>query len=287
MISSLPICELPLCSFSAIGRAHLSSSHRSHLDWVVDWKDQIISGSVQHSMKALKPTSVAVFDSSYLDIQRVSTASGTELEFDLSPRHKVMGSKLSVKLPHELKEGETIELIIKYATTSECTALGWLKAEQTASGLYPFLFSQCQVSVGLPSTYSWRSRRLSLARRSSTHLSALADPPSPPLYRAGNPLPLPSPRARYPRRQSNLHLDRHLPAPHSHVRARHLPLARRNDLQRLSRHQRPESLHLGTEGSYPLLPHRDRRWGVGVCLAGREDRGVGPTFGAQGGDVGV
>lgn len=96
-------------------------------------------------MVAKKPTSVVVFDSSYLVIKSATTASGTPLTFDLPPRHKVMGSALTVTLPHEMQEGEKVEIIIEYETTTECTALGWLKAEQTASGLYPFMFSQCQV----------------------------------------------------------------------------------------------------------------------------------------------
>ena len=119
-----------------------------HLEWSVDWKEPLISGSVQHTMVAKKPTSVAVFDSSYLDIKSVSTASGTALTFDLPPRHKVLGSALKVDLPHELKEGEKVEIIIEYSTTAECTALGWLTAEQTASKLYPFFYSQCQAIHG-------------------------------------------------------------------------------------------------------------------------------------------
>ncbi|ORY89696.1 peptidase family M1-domain-containing protein [Leucosporidium creatinivorum] len=115
-----------------------------HLDWIIDWKEKTIGGSVQHTMRALESTSVAIFDSSYLTINGVTTASGTPLDFDLPPRHKVMGSALKVTLPHELKKGETIDLVISYETTKDCTALGWMQPSQTASGLYPFLYSQCQ-----------------------------------------------------------------------------------------------------------------------------------------------
>lgn len=133
-----------------------------HLDWSVDWKEKTIGGSVQHTMRALEATSVAIFDSSYLTIKDVTTASGTPLNFDLPPRHKVMGSALKVTLPRELKKGETIDVVISYETTKECTALGWLKPEQTASGLYPFLFSQCQVSsVFRPLGAEFRSGRSS------------------------------------------------------------------------------------------------------------------------------
>lgn len=55
-----------------------------------------------------------------------------------------MGSAFKVYLDRELKAGETVDIIVEYSTTKDCTALGWLKPEQTASGLYPFLYSQCQ-----------------------------------------------------------------------------------------------------------------------------------------------
>lgn len=35
---------------------------------------------------------------------------------------------------------------IKYETSPDATALQWLTAEQTAGGVHPYLFSQCQVS---------------------------------------------------------------------------------------------------------------------------------------------
>lgn len=86
----------------------------------------------------------AVFDSSYLDITAAALASGTTLEWDLSPRLGAIGSALTIKLPHALSKGDKIELVITYATTKQCTALGWLQDTQTDSGLYPFLFSQNQ-----------------------------------------------------------------------------------------------------------------------------------------------
>lgn len=43
-----------------------------------------------------------------------------------------------------LAKGDELVVKIAYATTKECTAIGYLEAQQTASGKYPFLFSQCQ-----------------------------------------------------------------------------------------------------------------------------------------------
>ncbi|KAK4054137.1 Leucyl aminopeptidase yscIV [Microbotryomycetes sp. JL201] len=115
-----------------------------HLDWTIDWKSKIIAGSVKHSLVVLSDTDSVVFDSSYLDIQHARLAGGVNLDFDLPPRHKVMGSALKVKLDRVYRRDETVEVVLEYATTKDCTALGWLSAEQTASKKYPFLYSQCQ-----------------------------------------------------------------------------------------------------------------------------------------------
>ncbi|GAA5904016.1 hypothetical protein JCM5296_002508 [Sporobolomyces johnsonii] len=130
-------------NFHDIRTTHLS------LDWIVDWQQQIIRGSVTHSLTALKDgVDKVIFDSSYLSIKRcfVVAEGGQEeeLTFDLPKRHKSLGSALTVQLPKALKEGDKCELKIEYGTTDGCTALGWLTAEQTDSGKYPFLYSQCQ-----------------------------------------------------------------------------------------------------------------------------------------------
>ena len=39
---------------------------------------------------------------------------------------------------------QTIKIEVKYSTTKECTALGWLNPVQTKSGKYPYLYSQSQ-----------------------------------------------------------------------------------------------------------------------------------------------
>ncbi|CEQ42029.1 SPOSA6832_03799 [Sporobolomyces salmonicolor] len=141
-------------NFHDIRTTHLS------LDWTVDCQSrgflpsatqrqqQIIRGSVTHSLTALKDgVDRVIFDSSYLSIKRcfvVAEGGQEELTFDLSKRHKSLGSALTVQLPKALKEGNKCELKIEYGTTDSCTALGWLTAEQTDSGKYPFLYSQCQ-----------------------------------------------------------------------------------------------------------------------------------------------
>ncbi|CAO1615221.1 unnamed protein product [Sympodiomycopsis kandeliae] len=149
-ISFTPPTELPalptrkpsdihtLASIDAFRPLHL------HLDWTVDWQKKIIHGSVEHTIKALKDGQTQItFDSSYLDIQSVSSQ-GTQLDFKVEPRKGSLGAPLVVSLPQSVKADEEIKLKIAYSTTSQCTALGWLAKEQTAAKTAPFLYSQCQ-----------------------------------------------------------------------------------------------------------------------------------------------
>lgn len=55
-----------------------------------------------------------------------------------------MGTALYITLDKALKKGETTDVVIQYSTTSSCSALGWLTAQQTGSGKFPFLYSQNQ-----------------------------------------------------------------------------------------------------------------------------------------------
>lgn len=122
----------------------ISSTH-INLDWTVDWKSQTISGSIHHIMTVhTNNITQAIFDSSYLSISRITNKDDKDLEFLIASRDSVMGNKLTVELSKILSKGDKVDVIIHYETTSGCTALGWLEAQQTDSGKYPFLYSQCQ-----------------------------------------------------------------------------------------------------------------------------------------------
>lgn len=127
-----------LSSISTFRPLHL------HLDWSIDWDKKIISGSVEHTIKALKDGETEIrFDSSYIDIQSVE-AEGKKLAFTLEPRRGSLGSPLVVTLAEPSKAGRNTTFKINYSTTPDCTALGWLSAEQTSAKTAPFLYSQCQ-----------------------------------------------------------------------------------------------------------------------------------------------
>lgn len=117
-----------------------------HLDWSIDWANKRILGSVTHQIEALSEVSKAVFDTSYLAIESVSV-DGQDAKFELSPRRGPLGEPLTVDIGAR-KSGDRLEVKIHYATTSQCTALGWLSKEQTHTKKTPFLYSQCQAIHG-------------------------------------------------------------------------------------------------------------------------------------------
>jgi hypothetical protein len=53
----------------------------------------------------------------------------TFIQYNVKPKHPVMGSALHIPLPKSLKTGSSISTKITYKTTDECTALQWLDKE--------------------------------------------------------------------------------------------------------------------------------------------------------------
>jgi leukotriene-A4 hydrolase len=78
-------------------------------------------------------------DTRGLEVAAVTTATGEALPFSLGPSDAILGSKLRVSL----REGDG-RCVVHYRTGPNATALQWLDETQTASGLTPFLYSQCQ-----------------------------------------------------------------------------------------------------------------------------------------------
>lgn len=123
--------------------AEITTRH-VHFDWIIDWKERVISGSATHDLEADQDNvAQIVLDTSYLDIKEVLVA-GSSVKYDLKERHPVMGSALVIPLSSTLNKGAKIAVRIAYSTTRECTAIGWLEKEQTAGGKFDYLFSQCQ-----------------------------------------------------------------------------------------------------------------------------------------------
>ncbi len=78
-------------------------------------------------------------DTRGLQLERVETGDGQPLPFALHAADEVLGQRLEVAVPHRLSR-----LRLHYRVGPAASALQWLSPEQTAGGVHPFLFSQCQ-----------------------------------------------------------------------------------------------------------------------------------------------
>jgi leukotriene-A4 hydrolase len=98
------------------------------IDWVVDWEKRLIFGKVTHTIQVTEEgVDQFILDTSHLDIKNV-TSDSQELKWSLGKRKGTLGSPLTIQLGSR-KKGEEVKVEIKYSTTDECTALGWLTTE--------------------------------------------------------------------------------------------------------------------------------------------------------------
>ncbi len=78
-------------------------------------------------------------DTRGLRIDSVTDLIETPIRYELQKPEAVLGARLRVELPPG-----TRGIRVRYSTSPEATALQWLSPAQTAGGVHPFLFSQCQ-----------------------------------------------------------------------------------------------------------------------------------------------
>ncbi|KAI9999616.1 hypothetical protein NQD34_018343 [Periophthalmus magnuspinnatus] len=132
------------CSFSSI-----NSCLTKHLNLClnVDFTKRVLKGRATLTLEALEDRfSVLTLDTRDLKIISVS-ANGQEASFTLGSKHSFKGTPLEIRLPFDISRGQHVIVEVKYETSPSATALQWLTPEQTAGKKYPYLFSQCQVSV--------------------------------------------------------------------------------------------------------------------------------------------
>lgn len=120
-------------NFNDFQTKHLS------LDWNVDFNGSVIQGRAKLSIKTLNSSAPQIkLDGLGLDVKSVSY-DGNPLSFVVTKDK--FGDVLSIPAPRS----ESFDLVIDYETTDKCSAVQWLKPEQTSGGKYPYLFTQCQV----------------------------------------------------------------------------------------------------------------------------------------------
>lgn len=111
----------------------------------IDFTQKIINGNPKIYFKALSYGEVIVLDTKALNIYSViDSDTGEKLNFTLDEQYKLSSLGVPLKIYKEFNKDDLITIVIKFSTTSECTAIDWLDPEQTSGKIYPFMYSQCQ-----------------------------------------------------------------------------------------------------------------------------------------------
>jgi leukotriene A-4 hydrolase/aminopeptidase len=113
------------------------------LDWTISFDEKSIKGSATLNIVRANRTASLILDTRDLKIDRAETsvdgASFKRTTFELAATDKILGSKLTVKLPAGAKR-----VRIFYATSPNASGLQWLSPAQTAGKKQPYMFSQAQ-----------------------------------------------------------------------------------------------------------------------------------------------
>jgi leukotriene-A4 hydrolase len=113
------------------------------LAWNVDFVNSKIWGTATLSMVRIGKEKLVKLDCSHLNVKCVTDVkSGQRLQFTVDPQATKFGGLLAVDLMSS--EDSAFDLQIEYETTEKCSALQWLRPEQTVGKVHPYLFSQCQ-----------------------------------------------------------------------------------------------------------------------------------------------
>ena len=111
------------------------------LDWEarVDFASRTLEATVTLHLAEVTPGGALDLDSRGLAIAGVVDDRGRAVPFVLHDEEPVLGQRLALQL-----EAGVRAVRVSYRTSPDASALQWLEPAQTAGGVHPFLFSQCQ-----------------------------------------------------------------------------------------------------------------------------------------------
>jgi len=115
-----------------------------HWDFTIDFNVQVLQGEADLEFEVKKYSNELKLDVRDLTVEQVKLKeTGDELRYETTnPGNVSFGQMLTVHIP--VVQSQNFTLKIKYKTSSEASALCWMKPEQTKGKRQPYLYSQCQ-----------------------------------------------------------------------------------------------------------------------------------------------
>ncbi|MCQ2820062.1 MAG: M1 family aminopeptidase/hydrolase [archaeon] len=123
----------------------------THLDAQlgIDFDNNIITGELLYTFKAINSGDIIILDSYTLDIKEIkdqSTYNSLNFTIEEVPGKEFLGTAL--KISRTFTQDEEFFLYIKYETTEESGSAQFLTPEQTEGKKYPYLFTQSEMILG-------------------------------------------------------------------------------------------------------------------------------------------
>lgn len=166
---------------SSYARPDFAFVTHTYLELTVDFNQKVLEGKAILDVERKPSATELILDNRKLVISSTTNAiDGSNLEHSIG-NHVEFGSKFVIQLPQAVGDGNKCKIEIGYKTSPDSTALQWLTAEQTAGGVHPYMFSQCQAiharsmfpCQDTPSVKSTYTARISVPKELTVVMSAL------------------------------------------------------------------------------------------------------------------
>ena len=144
LIISLLLTEFSITKdISTFSNYEIIKQTNIELYFNVNFAKKILEGVVKTYFNALNDGEVIVLDTKALKIISViDSDTGEELEYIIDKQYELEALGIPLKIYKDFNKGDIIEILIKFETTSEGTAVDWLEPEQTSGKKYPFMYTQ-------------------------------------------------------------------------------------------------------------------------------------------------
>jgi len=128
--------------------SNINDVQTKHFDLEInlDFDNNLIYGTqTLHMVIQRDSVSTVYLDISDIEIRRVVNEEGTDLHFEITTGiNDEIGQRLDIELVNSVSTDSEIILVIDYVTSSSPSAVSWLTPEQTAGGLHPYMYTQCE-----------------------------------------------------------------------------------------------------------------------------------------------